>query len=309
MPKRSNAFQNLFHILHRQLAVNATVTESKMLLDNVTGQEREVDIVIESVVAGHKVTMGVECIATKRKSCVEWVERMRGKHQNLPTDKLILVSQSGFYKSASKKAHFYGIETISLGEAVKADWTKIVGKTERLFFEYYDNTARYYVEMKCDDGRIEKWAPPNQQVVILDDGTEGTINQAVNTIVASEQVWKHVFYTLDSGGEPKFSIAYCRDTAWHILDRNGSRREIARLIIILETVKEKTPVPLQHGNALGYQVSFGEGAFSKGSVSLAVLESEGQPTTTAIRFPWGEVQISQPSGRPDPNMTREGITK
>ena len=228
MPKRSNAFQNLLHVLYRQLAVNATVTESKMLYDSAAEEVREVDIVIESEVAGHRITIGVECNAHTRKSCVEWVERMRGKHEHLPTDKLILVSQSGFYKSARKKAQFYGIETISLGEAVKADWTKIVGKTERLFFEYYDNTAHYYVEMKCDDGRIEKWAPPNQQVVSLNDGTEGTINQAVNTIVASEQVWKHVFHTLDSGGEPKFSIAYCRDTAWHILDRNGSRREIAR---------------------------------------------------------------------------------
>ena len=106
MPKRSNAFQNLLHVLYRQLAGNATVTESKMLRDKVTGQEREVDIVIESVVAGHKVTLGVECIAQKRRSCVEWVERMQGKHLNLSTDKLILVSQSGFYRSASKKAQF-----------------------------------------------------------------------------------------------------------------------------------------------------------------------------------------------------------
>ena len=212
--------------------------------------------------------------------------------KNLPTDKLILVSQSGFYKSASKKAQFYRIGTISLGEAVKADWTKIAGKKERLFFEYYDNTAHYYVVMKCDDDRIEEWAPANHQVVFFNDGTEATINQIVNTIVASEQVRKHVFHTLDSGGEPKMSITYCRDTAWHILDRNGSRREIAQLMVILETVKEKTPVPLKHGKALDYQVAFGEGAYSKGSVTLAVLELEGQPTTNAIRLATGEVQIS-----------------
>ena len=70
------------------------------------GQEREVDIVIESMLAGHTVTVGVECIAKKRRSCVEWVERVRAKHENLPTNKLILVSQSGFYKTASKKAQF-----------------------------------------------------------------------------------------------------------------------------------------------------------------------------------------------------------
>ena len=201
----------------------------------------------------------------------------------------------------------YEIETISLGEAVKADWTKIVGKKDRLFFEYYDNTAHYYVEMKCDDGRVEEWAPPNQQVVFFANGAEMTINQVVNTIVASEQVRNHVFHALDSGGEPKFSIAYRLVEGCHILDRNGSRREIARLIIILETVNEKTSVPLKHGKALDYQVAFGEGAYSKGSVSIAVLELEGQPTTNAVRLPTGEVQISHTSGRPDPNVTREGV--
>ena len=308
MPKRSNAFQNLFHILYRQLAGHATVTESKMLHDNVTEEEREVDILIESEVAGHKITIGVECNAQTRKSCVEWVERMRGKHQNLPTDKLILVSQSGFYRSATKKAQFYGIDTISLGNAMKADWTKIVGKKERLFFEYYDNTAHYYVVMKCEEERLEKWAPPNDQVVLFADGAEMTINQVVNTIIASEQVYKHVFHTLDSGGEPKFSIAYRFVEGCHILDRKGSKREIAELSITLETVKEKTPVPLQHGNALGYQVSFGEGAYSKGSVSIAVLESEGQPTTNAIRLATGELQISQTIDRLDLKMIREGVT-
>ena len=69
MPKRSNAFQNLFHVLYRQLAGNAVVTESKMLRDSVTGEEREVDIVIESDVAGERITIGVECNAQKRKSC------------------------------------------------------------------------------------------------------------------------------------------------------------------------------------------------------------------------------------------------
>ena len=133
---------------------------------------------------------------------------------------------------------------------------------------------------------------PKSSGCLFNDGTEATINQIVNTIVASEQVRKHVFHALDSGGEPKFSIAYRFVEGCHILDRNGSRREIAELSITLETVKEKTPVPLQHGKALDYQVAFGEGAYSKGSVSIAVLELEGQPTTNAVRLPTGEVQIS-----------------
>ena len=70
---------------------------------------------------------------------------------------------------------------------MKADWTKIVGKKERLFFEYYDNTAHYYVVMKCEEERLEKGAPPNDQVVLFADGAEMTINQVVNTIIAASR--------------------------------------------------------------------------------------------------------------------------
>jgi hypothetical protein len=66
MPKRTNAFQNLFHLIYSQRAEGAIVTESKMLLDKVTGKLREVDLVIQSTVAGHAVTIGVECNAKMR---------------------------------------------------------------------------------------------------------------------------------------------------------------------------------------------------------------------------------------------------
>ena len=49
MPKRTNFFQKLIYQLHKQLAGNAVVTESKMFIDKETGSQVEVDIVIESV--------------------------------------------------------------------------------------------------------------------------------------------------------------------------------------------------------------------------------------------------------------------
>jgi Restriction endonuclease len=301
MPKRSNAFQNLFHVIYRQLAVNATVTESKMLTDKATGEEREVDIVIESEVTRHKVTIGVECNAHKRKASVEWVERMQGKHQNLPTDKLVLVSLSGFYKTAIKKAKFHGIETISIGEAVKVDWTKIVGKTEHLYFEYYENTARYCVVMKSENDQTEEWAPPNDQVV-NSEGNEETVNHIVNSIVARDAVRKQVFKILDSGGGLKFLLTYTPHRPWYILDQNGRRREIVSLPITLELAKETTRLPLRKGEVLGFQVAFGEAASSKGTVSVAVLESEREHATTAIKLPTGELHIQQDKDS-DPKLT------
>ena len=48
LPQRTNEFQQLVHFIEERLAGSgATVTESKLLADSVTGEQREVDIVIE----------------------------------------------------------------------------------------------------------------------------------------------------------------------------------------------------------------------------------------------------------------------
>ena len=99
MPKRSNEFQHLVTLIERLLAdPDARVTESKELIDRVTGELREVDIVIEWSDGVRDIVIGVECTATSRPASVEWVERMWGKHSSLPTDKLVLVSRSGFWR-------------------------------------------------------------------------------------------------------------------------------------------------------------------------------------------------------------------
>jgi hypothetical protein len=140
MPKRSNSFQRLIYHIQRQLAGQSTVTESKFLRDRVTLQEREVDVVIESKIGDYELIIGIECNASGRKATVEWVERMIGKHKDLPTNQLVLISQAGFSKASEKKALLSGARTYSLGRAIEADWTEIVGKLGTLFFARFEFT-------------------------------------------------------------------------------------------------------------------------------------------------------------------------
>ena len=100
MPKRTNTFQEVVSIIHTHLAGDATVEESAMLENRLTGELREVDTVIRTKVAGVKTTIGIESISWKRRADGPWVEKMHGKHVNLPTDKVVLVSESGFTKPA-----------------------------------------------------------------------------------------------------------------------------------------------------------------------------------------------------------------
>lgn len=104
MPKRTNLFQQVVAILQEHAAPGAEVTESALLTNRVTGVEREVDVVIATTVAGYEILVGVEGTATGRKASTPWVESMLGKHEDLPTAKLVLVSEAGFYEPARKAA-------------------------------------------------------------------------------------------------------------------------------------------------------------------------------------------------------------
>jgi hypothetical protein len=104
VPKRTNLFQEVVEILHRHMAGDATVEASAMLPSQSTGAPGEVDVVIRAKQAGHDVIVSVEAMARSRKADRTWVDSMVGKHADLPTSKLVLVSQRGFTEDARAAA-------------------------------------------------------------------------------------------------------------------------------------------------------------------------------------------------------------
>lgn len=128
MPKRTNFFQKLIYQLHKQLAGNAVVTESKMLIDKETGSQVEVDIVIESNVGLVPITIGIECTSKSRPATLEWYRQLVQKHADLPISKTVLVSESGFTKDVYKKAKISNVELLTLEEAMDTRWLNIVSK-------------------------------------------------------------------------------------------------------------------------------------------------------------------------------------
>lgn len=105
MPKRTNPFQQLVHLIEGQLVSHdAIVTESREFTDQVTEQPREVDIVIETKVGTHPFVIGIECVDRNRPMDAPWIEQIHNKHQDLgDIDKTIVVSKSGFTKPALKR--------------------------------------------------------------------------------------------------------------------------------------------------------------------------------------------------------------
>jgi hypothetical protein len=96
----------------------------------MTGQQREVDVLIRSQVGDHNILVAIECREHKRQATVEWVEQMVMKHATLPTSKLILVSRHGFSAAALSKARLLGVDAFALEEAEASDWAGVLGEPD-----------------------------------------------------------------------------------------------------------------------------------------------------------------------------------
>jgi hypothetical protein len=127
MPQRTNDFQRLVYLVRSNLAGDATVTESAMLTDRLTGSKREVDVCIEGKVGGHPVVVCVECRDHQRVADVTWVDAMKAKHERLPTNALLLASRSGFTPEAEAASAAYGIQTFTLSEVESTDYPRLIG--------------------------------------------------------------------------------------------------------------------------------------------------------------------------------------
>jgi hypothetical protein len=133
MPKRSNEFQKLIYLVRKNLAAGATVTESAMLPDLLTGRKREVDVCVEGTVGGDQVRVCIECRDSARRADVGWVDAMKAKHDRLPTHALILASRSGFTPEAHEVARRYKIEALSVQQVDDADFKTLLGAKSTLW--------------------------------------------------------------------------------------------------------------------------------------------------------------------------------
>lgn len=91
------------HFLRQHWAQpGVTITESKLLYDSHAGIEREVDVVVEGTFDGDPVVTSIEVIEHGRPGSITWVEQQIAKHRYLPTNRLVLISKSGFTAKALK---------------------------------------------------------------------------------------------------------------------------------------------------------------------------------------------------------------
>jgi hypothetical protein len=138
MPKRTNEFQKLVYYLKKHTIKNVTITESRELEDKLTGNKREVDIVVETNIGEHSILISFECIDRSRKADIAWVEQMYEKHRKLPTNLLVLISNLGFTKKALIYADKNNIKTSTFSLVTSVSAEETILKYSSLFIKLYE---------------------------------------------------------------------------------------------------------------------------------------------------------------------------
>ena len=271
MPQRSTEFQKLVYLVRTHSAAGSTVTESKMLIDSKTGEEREVDIYIESNVDGIPVNISVECTETDRPAGSEWVERMKSKHEDLPTDVLVLVSRSGFYKPAIDKAKAYRKHVIALETLDENSAERLFGGAGILQFKTNALTATNVTIGLVAFGdlpTLQFTLPAGVYNGVLIFNQSGQVLSNVETLVhqylhSPQTVYEFLRISQVHHKNFKMEIKFVRVGQGDPIylrqeDQNPPvLRQIESLTISGDATVESSPVPLKHGKLEDTTVAWG----------------------------------------------------
>lgn len=298
VPRRTNQFQQVIHMIKDHLATDATVAESVELADSRTGDLREVDVVIESTQAGHDYTLSIECRDHKRRQDVRWVDEMWGKHFDLPTRILVLVSRSGFTEPARILAQKRGIELLDIDTS--ADTVARIAKRAReLKVRTTTLDPHVAVAKVCSltDGRIEHVHLPPECGIFLADRRVATTGHhlvqlllgigmadpSLDTATGIDEVLYIEREPLRVKTPEGYQSLYLAKSS-----EGGTLWEIMSVRIAAQVLVETQDVIWSHGQAGSTEFGYGEVDVAEDSL-LFVTTTEAGTETLSIRTRSGKV--------------------
>jgi hypothetical protein len=274
MPKRSNPFQRLVTFIHERLGQEWKVEESRMLTDLVTGELREVDIVAQFTVATYPIFLSIECRDHARPADVTWVESMAKKHDHLPTSKLVLWCRSGFTKPALKKAQFLKIDTVSQADAVRTDWARMARDLKGGHLQYVTPSFTAFIDVDSPAGEPRRLDQVANAVWYNSHGAQsGSIPALIQFILGSAEARTAILDNTSSIGAGNFYAELQPPTPWFVDLPEGTRAQIRRIGIGIETVTEKASLETASALNEGQVLTLASAALNAGTLEMLVQES------------------------------------
>jgi hypothetical protein len=297
LPQRTNDFQKLILRIHEILLPDgATLTESKMILDEDSGSIREIDICIETTIINQKLMFMIECRDHSRKQSTEWIEQLITKSKSLKANKVIAISHKGFYKPAIKLAKKNGIETLDLIEAQNEDWDKYKIKPgiALISHEYYqlqgisiyttnssipldqiDNSTPVFYQGKELGSIIEfiEYYFKKHLAIEIDKNIGKEFNKMVNNLNDARKPIK-IEVTKHLAG---LSLHIAKETTLNI----------SKVQFIVIGTREVTDIPMEHKVFDNQMISFGKHLNSTHEHDVAIIQKPDNENFT------GNIKISK----------------
>jgi hypothetical protein len=281
MPIRSNMYQRLVAAVHEHVGPGWVVTESRMLKDSCTGQFREVDVVLDGEAAGYPMLVSIEARDRGRVADVNWVEAMAKKHDDLPTDKLVLWSRTGFSKNAAAKAQALGIITVKSKTLADAPWARLAQSLNGGSIKWVRPKFELFVDVVLTSGTVVRWPASSDSILYRRrDGAE----LVIGTILAHLEQTKELRTALldnTTKGENDFYCIFEPPEECEVTSSGGETAIVKRVIIGLRTATEVLPVSLGTIVHEDVATSLGELKVSDGTLRVVMREPAlGDPVVT-----------------------------
>jgi hypothetical protein len=273
MPKRGNPFQSLVRALHEQKPSGARVRESVELVDRVTGSSREVDVVVDLDLHGHSLTISVECVDRRRPAGAPWVEQMIEKHADLPTDKLILVSASGFSRGGLAKATAKGADAVSLGDVGDHPWTTVVGKLDSLLLE----SVKAHIGIVVFETQDQPWPGthvPRSAELVRGDVTV-SVPRFIDAVLSKRELMEVAIRVSEGAEGDGCTIGFAPSPGMKVRLRGGDIINVHDLSAVFIPQVRRDSIPLTSGVLSETPVAWGGLRDEDGrELDVSIIESE-----------------------------------
>ena len=185
--KAHREFEILVARIESALApAGAVVKSPDYVLDNFTGEQREIDATIRYGVGSVRLLITVECRDRARVEDVTWIEQLAMKQKHIGAAHTVAVSSTGFSAPALKAAKLHGISTRQVEDVSSAEilaWVDTLEVDEvstdcvlgRIHLEYDGTYPGAHVDASSEqDWKVRAW----DAAIFVDRANGATVSRA-----------------------------------------------------------------------------------------------------------------------------------
>lgn len=251
---------------------------------------REVDVYLETERAGIPIRISFECLASGRKADRPWVDQMIGKHSNLPTDKLVLVSKAGFSKPALCYAAKHRAEAVTFEAAEAVDWGAYMEQLRSMMFGLFHLSGKpktlWFKKLRAEDPDLVLDMLPDEYKNAA-DGKTGTWKNFISAILRAPEAGHTVMRDWFRSEERPDQFAKIMTVTFRNNDSrivsHGVEYVIEKLVMDVLVSVDRRTLDMELSSFMGTGVGHGKATgFPAGDAEVTVVAAPGMTPLVSV---------------------------